>query len=166
MASQTEIAQVEIGEGIKYGIAPENTSSETCICSVVTYEVTMHCNGLADDLARIESIPTIAQRVVAGVFESHVPFHSFAITELTRGILHGLVSVGLDVSYVARPATKGIREALTLLNEYSQESELAIRDGVQHALEDLGMKHLEEDQALDLPTYFVNQTAQFGEAMH
>lgn len=158
--------QIEIDEGIRHGIALENTSSETCICSVVTHEVTMHCNGLADDPERIESIPSIAQRVVTGVYESHVPFHSFAISELTRGVIHGLVSVGFDVSYVTRPATKGIREGITLLDEYSQEAEQAIREGVRQALEDLGMKNLEEDHSLDLPGFFLNQTATFGEATY
>ncbi len=158
--------QVEIGEGIKHGIAMENTSSETCICSVVTHEVTMHCNGLTSDLERIESIPAIARRVVTGVYESHVPFHSFAIAELTRGILHGLVCVGLDVSYVTRPATKGIREGISLLDEYSPEAEQAIREGVRQALEDLGMKRLEEDHSLDLPGFFLNQTVMFGEAVY
>ncbi len=166
MALQAEVRQMEIGEGIKHGIALENTSSETCICSVVTHEVTMHCNGLADDPERIESIPAIAQHVVAGVYESHVPFHSFAISELTRGILHGLVCVGLDVSYVTRPATKGIREGVASLGEYSQDAEQAIREGVRQTLEDLGMRRLEEDQSLDLPGFFLNQTATFGEATY
>ncbi|PWI57062.1 hypothetical protein [Sulfoacidibacillus thermotolerans] len=152
----------DIQEGVRHGIELEETSSETCICSVVTHEVTMYCNTLDDTETLHREIPEIAQHALIGVIFSRVPLHSFAVSETTRGVLHGLVCAGLDVSYVTRSVSQGIREALSLYDRYSPEMEQAIHQGVQQALRDLGMKRLEDDQALDLPGYFVNQTATFG----
>ncbi|MCI0184288.1 MAG: hypothetical protein OWR52_13745 [Acidibacillus sp.] len=154
----------DIQEGVRHGIELEGTSSETCICSVVTHEVTMYCNTMsrAEDVVR--EISSIAQHAIMGVLSSLVPLHSFAVSETTRGVLHGLVCAGLDVSYVTRSVSQGIREALSMNDRYSPEMEQAIHQGIRQTLHDLGMKRLEDDRALDLPGYFVNQSATFGEA--
>ncbi len=154
----------DIQEGIIRGIELEETSSETCICSVITHEVTMYCNTTKDTEILIREIPEIAQHAIMGVILSRVPLHSFSVTETTRGVLHGLVCAGLDVSYVTRSVSQGIREALSMNDRYAPDMEQAIHEGIRQTLRDLGMKRLEDDQALDLPGYFVNQTATFGQA--
>lgn len=152
----------EVKRSVTDALNQETVCSEECISPIITHEVAMHLSALESDEKRIAEVTDAASQVIRGLRESQVPFHSYAIAEATRGIIHGLVCAGLDVSYITRPATKGIREALYSLDCLSRETEAGMRAGVKQALNDLGMERLEDDQSLELPEYFANESIVFG----
>jgi hypothetical protein len=154
----------EIRDNVKTGIRLETVSSEHEVSPILTHEVAMYLNTLDNDEERIADIADAATQAIMGLHDSVAPFHPYVVREATRGILHGLVCAGMDISYVTRPAAKGIREALFLLDEFSRENEQALRRGVRDALEDLGLSRIEDDRALELPEYFANETIVFGRA--
>ena len=152
----------EIRDGVRSGMTLETVSSEHGVCPVITHEVAMYLNSLDTDEDRIAEIADAAKQAMMGLRDSCVPFHVYAVREATRGVIHGLVCAGMDVSYVTRPAFKGIREALFAMDAYTREAEKGMRTGVKDALEDLGLARMEDDQALELPEYYSNQTMVFG----
>lgn len=154
----------EIRDSVKTGMQLETVSSEHEVGPIMTHEMAMYLSALDSDEERIADIAEAAMQAIMGLHDSVAPFHPYIVREATRGILHGLVCAGMDVSYVSRPAAKGIREALFLLDEFSQENEHAMRAGVRDALADLGLSRIENDQALELPGYFANETMVFGRA--
>jgi len=154
-----------IRDGVIDGIARETICSEACICIIVQHELAQSLSLLNSELERISSVEQAAHEALLGVFESSVPFHTFSVNEATRGVIHGLLSAGLDISYVTHTALRGIRQALLSVDVWSPEHEAAMREGVKSALVDLGMNGLEDDQALDLPAYYRTQTLLFGKSL-
>ncbi len=152
----------EIRHGVKHGMALETVSSEHGIAPVITHEITMYLSTLGTDEERIADMTDAAAQAMLGLYESQVPFHPYAVREATRGVIHGLVCAGMDVSYVTRPAVKGIREALFASDSLNRETEHAMFSGVQDALHDLGLEHEEDDRALELPDLYANEMMEFG----
>ena len=152
----------EIRHGVKHGMALETVSSEHGIAPVITHEITMYLSTLGTDEERIADMTDAAAQAMLGLYESQVPFHPYAVREATRGVIHGLVCAGMDVSYVTRPAVKGIREALFASDSLNRETEHAMFSGVQDALRDLGLEHEEDDRALELPELYANEMMEFG----
>ncbi len=152
----------EIRHGVKHGMALETVSSEHGIAPVITHEITMYLSALGTDEERIADMTDAAAQAMLGLYESQVPFHPYAVREATRGVIHGLVCAGMDVSYVTRPAVKGIREALFASDSLNRETEHAMFSGVQDALRDLGLEHEEDDRALELPELYANEMMEFG----
>lgn len=159
----------EFRQSLVNGIESQETSSETCLCPIITHEVAMYCNTLHDDSSKmtmqaksIEEISQIARSIVAGVLDSRVPLHTFAISELTRGMLHGLMAVGHDISFIAPKAMRALREALEALSMSGKQSEIALRKGLQQTLMDLGMRRVDEDPSIELQKYFKDQHIRFG----
>ncbi|MCY0875019.1 MAG: hypothetical protein OWT28_01870 [Firmicutes bacterium] len=152
----------EIKDGVVEGIAQETVCSEANLCIIVQNEVALNLALLDHDQARTEAVEQSAAEALLGVAASGVPFHTYSVIEATRGVMHGLVCAGLDVSYVTRLALRGMKRALVQVGEWNPETEAAIKQGLQAALVDLGMSALEDDQALDLPAFYVDQSAQLG----
>lgn len=156
----------EIRTGVIAGVAHETVCSEANVCIIVQNEVALNLALLADDHERMESVEQAAAQAILGVFGSDVPFHAYSVLEATRGVMHGLVCAGLDISYVTRLALRGIRQALVQVDVWSPETESAMKEGLKSALTDLGMTSLEQDQALDLPDYYMRQTLLFGRSQY
>jgi hypothetical protein len=156
----------ELRRNIKEGIEMENPSSETFISTVVTHELTMLFNLHLSPNNREIMVENSAYHAIVGVSESSVPFHSFAITEALRGVIHGFASAGFDVSDIARHAMRGASRAVHEIEGGSLEAERALRQGLHQSLEDLGMSRLEDDPALDLPGLYVEQSSHMGAVMY
>lgn len=156
----------EIRTGVIAGVAHETVCSEANLCIIVQNEVALNLALLEDDHARMEAVEQAAMQALLGVVGSEVPFHTYSVTETTRGVIHGLMCAGLDISYVTRLALRGIRQALLQVDEWNTETEAAMKQGVDAALQDLGMTSLEQDQALDLPEYYLRQTLLFGQSQY
>lgn len=156
----------ELRRSIKEGIEFENPTSETFISSVVTHELTMLFNQHLSQNDREIMVENTSYHAMIGVSESSVPFRTLAISESVRGIIHGLASAGFDVSDIARHALRGARRAVLEIEGGSRMAEKALRDGLSQSLEDLGMRRLEDDPALDLPGYYMEQSSLMGAEMY
>ena len=156
----------ELRHGIKEGIEIENPTSETFISSVVTHELTMLFNQHLSPGNREMMVENTSYHAMVGVSESTIPFHTFAIAEALRGVIHGLASAGYDVSDVARHAMRGARRAVQEIEGGSLEAEKALRQGLHQSLEDLGMNRLEDDPALDLPGLYAEQSSLMGAELY
>ncbi len=154
----------DLRASVRQGIEVESIASEIGVCAVVTHEICLHMITQKDRTDKASQAESVARSAMLGVFDSPLTMHSYTVSETTRGVIHGLVSAGMDVSYAALPALEGIKRALLALGAFTRQTEQAMRAGVKQALADLGMARLEDDQALDLPRYYVNQSLRFGHA--
>lgn len=156
----------EIRAGVMEGASQETMASEATLCGLVQHEVAQQLALLESPLERTAAVEQAARDAILGVFGSDLPFHSFCVAQATRGVLHGLVCVGLDISYVAAPALRGVHHALTQVDLWTPDNEAGMREGMREALEDLGITRLADDHALDLPEFYREQTAVFGKSFY
>lgn len=154
----------EIRTGVSSGVKDEPIGSEAGVCGLVTHEVCQFLSALPTEQARTEAVSDAARQAIMGIHESGIPFHVFSVAEAMRGVVHGVVCAGLDVSYTTRFILRGMRDGLVHLNLWTTDFEQAMRSGVHAALLDLGMSRLEDDHSLELPGLFTRDTIQFGHA--
>ncbi len=114
---------------------------------VLMQEVASSVTYLAEPSERISQVEETAYHAMMVILRSNQPFHAWTIAQATRGILHGFVQVGYDISHVAPFAAAAISKAISSAYSLSVQAEKGIRAGVQMTMRDLGLAHVESDRA-------------------
>ena len=125
---------------------------------VLKEEVARHVVSLTEPSLRTEQVEQTAYQAMIGLLESNQPFHAWTVAQATRGILHGFVQAGYDISYVAPLAAAAISKAISRAYTLSVQAQKGIRAGIQMAVHDLGLERLLDVQVLELPKMYQETT--------
>lgn len=112
---------------------------------VLMQEVVASITYLSEPSERVIQVEETAFKAMMGILRSSQPFHAWTIAQATRGILHGFVQVGYDISHVAPFVAVAISKAISSAYSLSMQAEKGIRAGVQMTMRDLGFTHVQDD---------------------
>ncbi len=128
---------------------------------VLSQEVASTVTYLEEPSERILQVEETAYNAMMVILRSNQPFHAWTIAQATRGILHGFVQVGYDISHVAPFVAAAISKAISSAYSLSLQAEKGIRAGVQMTMRDLGLTHGENDRVHHVPTIDQDETIFF-----